>query len=246
MPEPGEQAVAGAEGAPILTPSVEPVVPAVSKLLRRVGPLAALLAAAWAVLVGVLVLTGLGVTRSPALQKLDRRITSWVVAHRTPELDRWMAALTFTGSWLSALGVAAVVAVLAWRRRVPLRGLVAVLTGWAGVALAVPLTKSLVERPRPPEALRLLSTHGWSFPSGHTATAVVVFGTATTLLVLLTHRRAVRALALAACPLLVGVIAFSRVELGVHWTTDVVASVVWTAAWLVVGTAVLFRGPSPA
>jgi undecaprenyl-diphosphatase len=198
-------------------------------LLRRAGPPAALLAAAWAAMVGLLVLTGQGVTHSVAVESLDRQITSWIVAHRTPALDRWMAVLTFTGSWLAALGVAAVVAVLAMRRRVPPRDLVAVLAGWAGVALAVPVTKSLVQRPRPPESVRLLGTHGWSFPSGHTATAVVVFGTVTTLTVLLVHRRAVRAVALTACPLLVGVIAFSRVELGVHWTTDVAASVVWTA-----------------
>jgi membrane-associated phospholipid phosphatase len=255
MPEPGERAVARAEetadGAPATDPSLDPIVepvveppssPAVPTLLRRAGPPAALLAAAWAAMVGLLVLTGQGVTHSAAVESLDRQITSWVVAHRTPALDRWMAALTFTGSWLAALGVAAVVAVLAWRRRVPPRDLVAVLAGWAGVALAVPVTKSLVQRPRPPESVRLLSTHGWSFPSGHTATAVVVFGTVTTLTVLLVHRRAVRAVALTACPLLVGVIAFSRVELGVHWTTDVAASVVWTAGWLLVCTVVLSRG----
>jgi undecaprenyl-diphosphatase len=255
MPEPGERAVARAEetadSAPATDPSVDPIAepvsepvvepppsPAVPMLLQRAGPPAALLAAAWAAMVGLLVLTGQGVTHSAAVASLDRQITSWVVAHRTPALDRWMAALTFTGSWLAALGVAAVVAVLAWRRRVPPRDLVTVLAGWAGVALAVPVTKSLVQRPRPPEPVRLLSAHGWSFPSGHTATAVVVFGTATTITVLLVHRRAVRALALAACPLLVGVIAFSRVELGVHWTTDVAASVVWTAGWLLVCTVV--------
>ena len=192
-----------------------------------------------------LVLLGEIVMHSAALQSLDQRITAWVVAHRTPALDRWMAALTFTGSWLAALGLATVIAVLALRRRVVSRDLAAVLAGWAGQVLGVAAAKALVQRPRPPEHVRLLSTNGWSFPSGHTSTAVVVFATATALTVLLLHRRAVRALALSACPLLVGVIAFSRVELGVHWTTDVVASVVWTAGWLLVCAVVLSAGPRP-
>jgi hypothetical protein len=71
MPEPGERAVARAEetadGAPATDPSVDPIVepvveqhssPAVPTLLRRAGPPAALLAAAWAAMVGLLVLTG--------------------------------------------------------------------------------------------------------------------------------------------------------------------------------------------
>ena len=254
MPGPDERAVArGRETAdgppaspPSAAPAVEPVVTpprshAVPPPLRTAG----YLAAAWVGMVGLLVLVGEGVTHSAALESLDQRITAWVVVNRTPALNRWMAALTFTGSWLAALGLAAVVAVLALRRRVVSRDLVAVLAGWAGEALGVTTTKAMVQRPRPPEPIRLVSTHGWSFPSGHTSTAVVVFATATALTVLLLHRRAVRALALTACPLLVGVIAFSRVELGVHWTTDVAASVLWTAGWLVVCAVVLSAGPRP-
>ena len=265
MPGPDERAIArsgksvdGAPTSPPATPGAtdptadpvsEPVMappraPAVPPLLRRAGPTAVLLATAWAGMVGLLVLAGQGVDHSVAVQSLDRRITAWIVAHRTPALDHWMAALTFAGSWLAALGLAAVVAVLAQRRRVGPRDLVAVLAGWAGEALAVTTTKALVQRPRPPEPVRLVSTHGWSFPSGHTANAVVVFGTATALTVLLVRRSAARVLALTACPVLVGLIAFSRVELGVHWTTDVAASVVWTAGWLLVCTVVLSAGPA--
>src|SRR4051794_17523111 len=106
-------------------------------------------------------------------------------------------------------------------------------------------------RPAPPRAHSSSAGHGRRrrcsrpFPSGHTATAVVVSGTATALAVLLVQHSAVRVLALAACPLLVGVMAFSRVELGVHWTTDVVASIVWTTAWLLVCAVALSAGPRP-
>jgi undecaprenyl-diphosphatase len=39
-------------------------------------------------------------------------------------------------------------------------------------------------------------------------------------------------------------VGFSRIELGVHWTTDVVASVVWTVCWLFILVTVLRRSSS--
>jgi membrane-associated phospholipid phosphatase len=53
--------------------------------------------------------------------------------------------------------------------------MIAVLGGWFGELAAVHVTKAVVERPRPPEPVRLVPAHGWAFPSGHTANAVVVF-----------------------------------------------------------------------
>jgi undecaprenyl-diphosphatase len=82
--------------------------------------------------------------------------------------------------------------------------------------------------------VRLVAAHGWSFPSGHTANAVVVFATAAALLTFLVHRRIVRFLTWALAVLATGLVGFSRIELGVHWTTDVVVSIVWTIWWLVV------------
>ena len=96
------------------------------------------------------------------------------------------------------------------------------------------LAKHVVKRHRPPEDLRLVSAHGWSWPSGHTAIAVVVFTTLALVVVAVAPKSVYRALAWALAALAVGAVAFSRVELAVHWTTDVIASMVFVAAWLVV------------
>ncbi len=62
------------------------------------------------------------------------------------------------------------------------------------------------------------------YPSGHTATAVVAYGTATLFLLPLLRSAAGRRLAVAGCAVLVLAVSFGLVRRGYHWPLDVVAS----------------------
>jgi undecaprenyl-diphosphatase len=199
----------------------------------------AVLVATWLLLVAALILCGEGIKHSAAINSWDRSVTRTVVAHRSPELDRAMKIVTWAGSWIALAVVAAVAAALAIRRRITPLVVAAILVGWLGELLAVTVAKSVVQRHRPPEAVRLVVAHGWSFPSGHTANAVVVFVAAAAVVTGLTGARTVHALAWVLAVLLVALVGFSRVELGAHWTTDVLASAVWTSCFVVVVVAVL-------
>jgi undecaprenyl-diphosphatase len=211
---------------------------------RQVAGAAGVLVGAWAVLTGLLILAGEGIEQSSAVTSLDRRITTFVVGHRTPALNQLMKAVTWTGSWIATFGVAVLVGVFIWRRRLPILALIAVLAAWFGELLAVTLTKAVVQRPRPPEALRLVVAHGWSFPSGHTANAIVVFVTAAAVVSTFVRQRNARVLTWAVAVLVIALVGSSRIELGVHWTTDVVASLVWTTCWLLILVKILGRaGP---
>jgi undecaprenyl-diphosphatase len=203
-----------------------------------------LVVAIWAILTGLLILVGEGIEHSSVLRSLDRRITTFVVGHRTPALNHLMKAVTWTGSSMATLAVAVLIAVFAWRRRLPVLALLAVLGGWFGELAAVHVTKAVVQRPRPPEPVRLVVAHGWAFPSGHTANAVVVFAAGAFLVTTFLRRRKAQVLTWALAALVTALVGFSRIELGVHWMTDVVASVVWTACWLLILVKVLWRtGP---
>jgi undecaprenyl-diphosphatase len=186
----------------------------------------------WLVLVALLVLCGEGIKHSAGIQSMDRRITTFVVTHRTPALNHIMKIVTWTGSWIAVLVVAAFVGLLAWRRRLPLLVVGVVVATWLGEFLAVTITKAVVQRDRPPEPFQLVAAHGWSFPSGHTANAVVVFVTAALLVVTFAGSRNVAVVTWTAAVIAVALVGFSRIELGVHWTTDVLGSVVWTAVWI--------------
>jgi hypothetical protein len=119
-----------------------------------------------------------------------------------------------------------VVAVLYWVGR---RRETAAATGYALVALSlVVVLKHAFAMPRPPEAVRLVATDGYGFPSGHATAAAVVYGGIAYEYDL--HRRLETALPVAA---LVLAIALSRVVLGVHYLGDVAAGLALGVATVV-------------
>lgn len=108
--------------------------------------------------------------------------------------------------------------------------------------------KFLVQRPRP-EGFRLAAETGFSFPSGHSMAAMAFFGLLIWMVWHYERDRAVRigcSVALAALIVAVGV---SRIYLGVHYASDVVAGFCVSLAWLAFYTravAPLFLGEAPA
>jgi undecaprenyl-diphosphatase len=195
---------------------------------------AALAVVAWAVLTAVVVAVGTWVEHSSAVNGFDRHVTSVVVAHRSPALNGVMKAFTWLGSWVALVVIGAVIVVLTIRRRLPLLALVLAVVAWGGEASGVTIGKHLVQRTRPPSDLWLVHAHGWSWPSGHAAVASVVFAVGALVVTGVTTNPTARVVAWAVAGVAVALVAFSRIELGVHWLTDLIASTVLVAAWLTV------------
>lgn len=174
----------------------------------------------------------------------DRPWHEWVVTHRSAGLTQLMSALSTIGSTVVLAALALCVAAwLALRRRWP-RALQVVLTA-GGAALLVALVKHLVTRPRPPAADRLMVETSWSYPSGHSLGAAAVLGVLTIVVVARLRRRAARAVAVAVGVLLVAAIGVSRIYLGVHWPSDVLAGWLFGGLWLAICHALALRYPGP-
>jgi undecaprenyl-diphosphatase len=100
----------------------------------------------------------------------------------------------------------------------------------SGAVLEV-LLKLGFARPRPELVSHLVDVNSFSFPSGHATMATITYLTLGTLLARVQKRRAMKLYLLAVATFLALLVGFSRVYLGVHWPTDVVAGWCVGAAW---------------
>jgi undecaprenyl-diphosphatase len=109
----------------------------------------------------------------------------------------------------------------------------------AGVVLAAwgssQATKALYGRPRPDLVPHEAYVYSASFPSGHSTMSTAAFLTLAMLIASLEPQRRSKALAYVLAGLVVAGVGFSRVYLGVHWPTDVLAGWCLGAAWALAG-----------
>lgn len=110
--------------------------------------------------------------------------------------------------------------------------LAAVISG----SVCVGLLKAQFDRPRPEATFAELVAPGLSFPSGHATISAIVFLTVAALIASTRTRTIEQAYILAMATLMAMLVGVSRIALGVHWVTDVVAGwalgAAWALAWL--------------
>ena len=178
--------------------------------------------AQWLLPAVALAFVGLAVGAALDALPWDQAIHDWVLDQRAPWRDTLAKRVSWFGSTYVVLTVSALAALVA-RRRCPRLAMAIVV-----VALARPLSefviKELVGRDRP-VGDRLVRGRGPSFPSGHPYAAAASWGVLPLVAALYVRRRAVWWAIAGACWVLVVVVAASRVWLGVHWVSDVVAGV---------------------
>lgn len=201
-----------------------------------------------ALLTGLLVLlagVGLGtafVGAGPA--RLDTAVLGESIAARSASLTTVAVALTEVGSTVAMALLAALVGLWLLRRGRVVDAVYVVGT-MAGAAALFTAVKRVLDRPRPPEVDRLVVVSNESLPSGHATMAVTVLGS----LVVLAWPRAggaARAAMVLAVAAWAGAVGLTRIYLGVHWFSDVLAGWLVGAAWLALCSAARswYRAPA--
>jgi undecaprenyl-diphosphatase len=169
-----------------------------------------------------------------ATQQFDRAVLLWMNARSSPRLDALALEITALGSgWVMATTVL-VAGTFLWISRHRYSALLL----WAallGSGLLSSTLKMVFDRPRPLVfEWRVPFVAQSSFPSGHSTMVMAVYVTLAYLVVRLEPTRALRRVTMAAFAGTILLVGLSRVYLGVHYPSDVIAGFVAGFAWAVI------------
>jgi len=164
------------------------------------------------------------VTQHNGLSRSDASHLGLFIRHRSDVLVHAAKLLTDVGAVPVLLLLAMAGTLMLWYRGLRLGVALAPVVALGVAGATVGAVKNIVGRSRPPVSLHLVSERDASFPSGHTTDSTAMLLTlALVVAVFLFRRPIMRALTVAASVALAGGIGVSRLVLGVHWPTDVLA-----------------------
>jgi membrane-associated phospholipid phosphatase len=199
------------------------------------------LVAAWRPLVAVaamwtvaLIAAGLlltGPLADSGIVRTDLAIERWLAEHRSGALD----ALAEAGTWFSETFVVPVVLlvaiVAAWRKSTNVAAPVFLALAVAGEKLMYLIASVVVGRDRPPVPTVGTTYATSSFPSGHVASAITLYG-GIALVVTARRSHAARRIALVIVGVVAAVVAVCRMYAGFHYLSDCIAGALTGVVWL--------------
>ena len=159
---------------------------------------------------------------------LDLKINASVIREANPGLTQSLETITSLGNIFLVVMVAVIVGVILFIRKNWWR-LLALFLGVAIGQAVLNILKVIFQRPRPQTEMYVFS---YSFPSGHVFSATVIYGFCIYLTFRFIKNATVKWLLSAVLALPILLIGFSRIYLGVHWLSDVLAGYVAGFAWL--------------
>jgi len=157
-----------------------------------------------------------------ALLIFDSHVLGVIHNLRTPFLNKIMLFITYMGEWgnitvLFFIILTILIILHKWRY------LYSLTISLISAELFIYIVKNLVGRHRPPVTNALILLTDFSFPSGHSYIAVAFYGLTTYFLFDILTSKILRTLVLIFGTILVLALGFSRLYLGVHWPSDILA-----------------------
>src|SRR5204862_3424771 len=161
----------------------------------------------------------------------DHELAGWFHERLTPSFVAVLHAFTDFGSgeWIGII-VSVLLLFFAWKRWWP--SLVTLLVAVPGGMLLNEWVKVLVHRQRPFIDAPFVDWSGYSFASGHTIGATLLYGQLLLVVLPALKARHWRLLSIFSAISLVALVGFSRIALGAHFLTDLLAAVLFGIIWL--------------
>lgn len=166
------------------------------------------------------------------INQLDIFVLNIIEQIRTPFLTVFFKGITYFGEWTVVLPIALIVSAILILKRKKKQDAILAFISLGSLSVAF-LLKSLIHRARPVGGL--LNETSFSFPSAHAVISVVFYGFIIYLLLPKIKSRKLKTLKIFIASLLVLLIGFSRLYLGVHYLSDVLAGYIIGVIWFFIG-----------
>lgn len=161
----------------------------------------------------------------------DSRIINLAQIFRTPFLNEVMLFITYLGKWQIIFSAILIALLILFVRRQYHR-MAGLALGVLGGELFVDITKNIATRARPPILNALYVEPTYSFPSGHATVAMTFYGLIAYFLIKAVKSWKTKVAILLGAAFLVFAIGFSRIYLGVHYPSDVLAGYSLGLLWI--------------
>lgn len=165
------------------------------------------------------------------LMFFDNEFINLFYLHRTPVLTNIMVVFSFLGKEIP-ITIGTILVIIAFIKKYRKEAITFVLiTGLIPIISSI--LKTIIQRPRPPLYFHpQLTQLDYSFPSGHAMGSLVFYITLSYFIYNFTKNKRLRSISFVISTLLIIFIGISRVYLGVHYPTDVLAGYLAGVFWL--------------
>jgi len=172
------------------------------------------------------------VVHGDPLTLIDKNVAGWLHERTTPGVSTLMQLITNLGSAYWVTGVAVLTGIALWWKRYWYRLLALVLVIPGGMIMAF-LLKIVFHRNRPSFNDSIMIFQGYSFPSGHTMAAVLLYGVLAVFAIIALKSWSWRVGTVISAIVIVLLVGFSRMYLGSHYLSDVLGATAAGLTWLV-------------
>jgi membrane-associated phospholipid phosphatase len=161
----------------------------------------------------------------------DARFSNWLHVHAARPLTAFLLLVTNVHSTIGITVMTLALCVYFWRRGLRQWVFTLFVTVYGGMLLNFWL-KGVFQRARPHFDDPILTLTSYSFPSGHTMMATVLYGALSAVVISQVRDRSWRLLTIIVAIFLIALVGFSRIYLGAHYLSDVLGAIAEGAAWL--------------
>jgi len=169
--------------------------------------------------------------KNSAVVEMDLNIAQEIIVIRNPFLNQIFLTITQLGNTITLI-ISFTLALLLFICLKKYNQLITIVLTFLGSLVITFTIKEIVQRARPLDGL--IVEHGFNFPSGHAFVGVCFWGVLFYLLSTLIKNKALKMLLIICGIILALLIGFSRVYIGVHWPSDVVASYLLSTIYVIV------------